>query len=180
MTAEMYERNKRDLLGSTFLERFTTFFYFMPLREQQEWTKRERVKSEILWKNFAPSPRKKIKKNVIFGDFYANLGQISVDFAILSCKSYLRVYEQVKSLAIAHASLNGRNELCQDDVDFLMSLRQYLNNPSAPNESKIIQFANEGRSQKDICLLLNMSPSTYQPYISKVLRTAKLRGLLAI
>ncbi len=177
MTSEMYEHNKNDLLGSTFLERFITLFYLMPIREQRDFLKNKESRRKMRPKTFKKR-LKKPKKSVIFGDFYAIFTQISEDLAILSGKSLFGTDDQIKAIAVAHAYLNGRSEICQDDVDFITSLRQYYNNPFAPNEHKIIQFAKEGRSQKDICLLLNMSPEKYRPYVSRVIKTAKLRGLL--
>ncbi len=179
MTLESYQYYKDMLLGSSFMERVITLFYAMPMREQMDFVMHKHKRVCFKWKDFKPE-NFKTKKKVKFGHFLSILSEKSHEFAVLAGKSFFGTDDQLKSLVAAHACLNGREEVCRDDIEFLYSLKSYFNNPFAPNEHKIIQFKKEGRSQKDICLLLNKDPDKYQPYVSLVIRKAKLRGLIEI
>ena len=57
-------------------------------------------------------------------------------------------------------------------------LEPYLVNPFAPNQHRIIQLKKQGRSHKDICLVLGRDPEKYRPYVSRVIRKARERGVI--
>lgn len=173
MTLESYQRYKNVLLGSTFLERFLTLFYMMPFREQKAFVMEKSQRLDIKFEKIT----KKIKKNVKINGFLHVLTQKSRDFSILSGKSFLGTHDQIVSLAKSHACLNEREEICQDEIDFLDCLQNYMKNPMSPNDSAIIRFRTEGRTYEDICLLLNKDPKKYIPYVSRVISKAKERGL---
>ena len=154
MTMELYQYHKDILLSSTFLERFMTLFYAMPVREQISFVEEKHKRVCFKWRDFKPE-KISFKKKAKFCDFLPKISEISQNFAVLSCKSFFGVADQIKSICSAHACLNGRGEVTQDDMNFINSLLPYMNNPFAPNEHKIIMFARQGRTQKDICLLLN-------------------------
>jgi hypothetical protein len=175
MTAESYERYKNELLGSTFLERFTSLFYAMSKAEQREFIKEKKFRMKVLNKEKI----KLYKRDTDMTGYMTQLEQIVETFSILSCKSLFGTDDQVKSLVAAHACLNGRKELVQDDIDFLLSLEPYYNNPFAPNEAKILKLYTQGKNQKEICVSLGQNPSKYQPYVSRVIRTGKMRGVIA-
>lgn len=175
MTSESYEQYKDDLLGKTFTERFLTFFYGMPIAEQRHFISEKLERMKI-------SNSKKLKisrKKADFGLFLPIFQDISERFSVLACQAFMGVDDQVKTLAEAHCCLNGREKICQDDVDIFSVITPYMNNPFAPNEHKIIGFAKQGRSQKDICLLLNKTSKGYKSYVSDVIKKARLRGIVA-
>lgn len=182
MTSEAYMQDKDALLGSTFLERFLTLFYSMPMVEQREYLSEEKQKKMVKkLRKIRGFFTKKPKKNGFFlenfGKFHQILIEIAKDFSALSLKSFIGTYDQLVALVHAHASLNRRDYMCQDDIDFVKSLESYVNDFTAPNQGKIVQLSQNGHSQRDICLILGMNPERYKPYVSRVLKKAKLRGL---
>ena len=78
----------------------------------------------------------------------------------------------------SHLALNERDEIVSDDLKPLRMLEPYLINPFTPNQHRIIQLARQGKSQKDICLILGRDPEEYRPYVSRVIRKAMERGVL--
>jgi hypothetical protein len=179
MTMEMYQYHKDKLLGSTFLERFITLFYAMPVREQLNFVEEKHKRVGFSWRDFRPEEMR-FKRKIVFGDFLPKMTEITQRISVLGGKSFFGTDDQIKSLCSAHAGLNGREKIGVDELFFINTLIPYFDNPFAPNEHKIIEFARQGRSQKDICLLLDKSPEKYQPYVSKVVKKAKMRGLITI
>jgi hypothetical protein len=175
ITMESYNKYESKLLGSTFLERFLTLFYKMPEAEQTDFLENRELKFSLKFGKKTPFLPKKCIKNY---DFYKKLLiDYSRTYSVLSLKSYLGTYDCLVALIKAHLTLNGRDEICSDDVDLLKMLRDYLVNPFAPNESRVVEFYKQGRSLKEICLLLNRKPEDYIAYVSRVIKKAKERGL---
>jgi len=56
--------------------------------------------------------------------------------------------------------------------------REYLVNPSCPNTSRIVELYQQGRSQRDMCLLLDRDYDKYGPFVSRVLKVARMRGVI--
>ena len=179
MTSESYNQYSKMLLGSSFLERFITLFYAMPWKEQYNFMKEKEKRVNFNWKDFKPD-KILFKRRISKSEFLGELTEIASTAACLAMKSFAGTDDQLKSLASAHAALNSREKMIEEDVFFIKSLMPYFSNPFAPNEFKIVRLAQEGRSQKDICLLLDKDVDGYQPYVSKVIKTAKERGLVSI
>jgi len=110
--------------------------------------------------------------------YHKNITEYAKLFSVYEMKSYASGLDHVYSLIRSHCYLNGRDYMCDDDIKLLKITLDYLNNTTAPNRSKIIMFHNQGRSQLDICLLLGKNPKKYQPYVSKILSLAKIRGII--
>ena len=112
------------------------------------------------------------------GEYRKAFIEFGKDYSALSIRSFLGCVDQVEALAVSHAVLNGRNRLCGDDMEVVRMARGYLVNPSCPNRSRIVALYQQGRSQRDICLLLNRDYEKYRPYVSKVLKKARMRGVI--
>ena len=179
MTLEAFARYEESLLSMTFLERFLTLHYKMPPKEQRYFyeTREERAKdaAKIL-------PKEKIKirpfKIANLKEHRKTLKTLAQDFSAMSLRSFLGCADQVEALAISHAVLNERFWLCEDDLHVLRMARDYIVNQLSPVKSRILQLYEQGRNQHDICLLLNKDYKSYRPHVSRVLREAKLRGII--
>lgn len=177
MTLEAYERYERDLLSSTFLERFITLFYNMPEEEQHHYYEFKEKMAEDAGTPPTIRPNLRWGRMMNLKEYRPVLSSLAKDYSALSMRSFLGCVDQVEALASSHAVLNDRFWLCEDDLEIVRLARDYLSNPASPNKSKIIQMHKQGRSQSDICLLLNRNYESYRPFVSKVLKEAKLRGI---
>jgi hypothetical protein len=176
MTLEAYKRYEHDLLASTFLERFVTLFYTMPKKEQRHYYACKEEMEEAAGATPIINPRS-FRKIINIKKFKSALSVLADDFSALSLRSFQGCADQVEALACSHAILNDRFWLCEDDLDVVKIAREYLVDPASPNKSRIVQFHLQGKNQRDICLLLNMDYETYRPFVSRVIREAKLRGI---
>lgn len=172
ITPASYERNESAIEDSTFLDRFMVVFYNMPLKEQIERSRHEPVVKQ------ADRIILKYGKIVNLDEYKPYMEPFISDFSAYSGRAYFGQADAVRALVCSHAILNDRFYLCNDDIEILNMTRDYLNNPMRPNRRKIIEFGRQGRSIKDICLLLGKAPDDYKGYASRILKDARNEGLL--
>jgi len=175
MTLESYNKYQSTLIGSTFLERFLTLFYSMT---EEELTEFARKRDEKISMKFG----KKLRiKTITFVEIDKNYKEVLIDYAkrfsVLSVKGFNSCHDVVLAIVRSHAALNNRNYICDDDIEMLRITENFLNNPFAPNESKIIEFYKQGRSYREICMLLGKDEG-YKSYVSRVVKKAKERGII--
>jgi hypothetical protein len=89
------------------------------------------------------------------------------------------LFDMVKSAAIAYAILSGRRKITHAEYRFLDMLEPYLRNPNESVKLKILELAHQGRSIHDICSMLDKEYESYRPFVSKVIREYRRRGVLA-
>lgn len=176
MTLESYLKYESRLLGSTFLERFTTLFYMLPMIEMEEYTEEFEKKSKL---EFGKKVTFRKTDVINLEDYKKVLIEYAKRWSALSMKSFNGCFDQIEGLINAHIALNRRRKLLPDDLDFLRMLEPYLINPISPNINRIITLHRQGRSNKDICLVLGKSPTTYAPYVSRILKKARVRGVVS-
>lgn len=178
MTLSSFIRNERDLADSTMLERFLTVFHNMPLSEQEYYWD-NRVANSIKAASKKPKDLQlKFKKIANLDEYKQQIKLLIGDFSTLSGRAWLRQADAAEALVKAHAILNDRFYICRDDIELLKLAREYLSNPASPNRSKIIMYALQDRSVKDICLLLGQDPDKYKAFVGRVMRDAKNEGIL--
>jgi hypothetical protein len=102
--------------------------------------------------------------------------QLAKDFSYASLSSPVSSQDLIKATLRAHASLNRRNEVCMDDLRFVLMLRPYLTNPFSPYDGLIVKYRAQGFSIREIAR--KIGKSKYNRQIQRVLRKAELRGLL--
>jgi hypothetical protein len=103
------------------------------------------------------------------------LGQ---EYGVLSEKSQIGSVDQVRNVLVAHAAFNGRKAVMQDDIVFAEYIRRYLADPFAPNNNKIIGYYGMGLSYAEICKKLGMDSQKYKPFISRIIKQARQRGIV--
>ena len=175
MTLESFNRYENVLLGSTFLERFLTLFHNMPLVEQRSFIHNKDIKMAMRFDRKLRISQRTITNFKRYEEVFKGL---AIDFSALSLRSFLGSFDVVKALAQAHASLNQRTKIIQDDLDAIKLARDYLINPMSPNENRIIRLFRQGKNYTDICLILGKEPKSYKPFVSRVVRRAKERGTI--
>lgn len=176
LTLESYTRNKNTLFSSTFHERFLTVFYVMTEAEINEWLEHKDEKISIKW----DKPKIQVKPREIknWEEYKKLIIDYAKRFSVYSLKSINGQYDLIRALLKTHANMNDRDYLCEDDFNLLKLIEPYLIDPIAPNESRIVEFYKQGRSIKDICLLLGKQEESYKPYVIRVLKKARERGII--
>lgn len=172
-TTESFNYYKNRLEYSTVLERFLVVHYKLTLAEQRE-------SRPFFLRKYKPDFRiEEIKPRKIMnlGKYDNNITEYAMDYSALSLRAFNSCKDMIIALLKSNAILNGRNYITLDDLYLARMLRDYLKDPYTPNDPTIIECLRQGRSYRDICLLLNMKPS-YKSYISKVARKAQERGLI--
>jgi len=177
LTIESYNKYEKTLLGSTLLERFLTIFYIMPEAEIKHFIENKEEKLKIKWKGKIKFLSNLEVKNL--KDYKTTLIDYAKRWSVLSLKSINGCYDMISSMVKSHLALNQREYIKEDELDVLKMTEQYLVNPFSPNQSRIIEFYKQGRSWKDICLLLGKEPEKYKTYVFKVLRKARERGVIS-
>ena len=172
-TTESFNYYKNKLEYSTVLERFLVLHYKLTLEEQRESRAfiLRKYKPEIKVEEIKPRTIKNLKK-------YDNvIKEYAMDYSALSLRAYNSCKDMIVAMVKSHAILNERNYITLDDLYLVRMVRDYLKDPFAPNDPIIIECLRQGRTYRDICLLLNKKLS-YKAYVSKVARKAKERGLI--
>jgi hypothetical protein len=169
----VYEKN---LLKNTFLERAFTVFYRLTEEEENMFSREreERVKMKPLKLRLTSA------KTVSVDEYTDRIIELARRYSALSLTQYMGCFDRISALIKTHAMLNNRSYVAKDDfqlIEMLFSGRYFVN-PMAPNVPRIVELAKLKYSYKDICLLLNQSPETYRPYVTKVINRAKRDGLL--
>jgi hypothetical protein len=178
MTLESYNKYESKLLGSTMLERFLTIFYSMPVVEQVNYVRERR--SKIVEIKPPEIDIQVIDASIDFEKYIEVLIDISKNVSALAMKSFIGTFDQIRALTHSHAILNTRDYLCDDDINFINVILPYLSNPFASNNAKIIKLRQQGRSYKDIAMMLGKKPASYKGHVSRIIRKAKERGIIDI
>jgi len=177
MSLESYSYYEKRLMLSTFLERFFNVFWLMPEAEQKKYMDDVEKRKLVKWSGSIKNIKSIIPLNI--GEYTARIIDLGVVCGVNQFKSVIGSVDMVRALLSSHACLNGRSNLVEDDFAFAkFIIDNYTINPYSPNRIKIVKFIRAGYKQMDICVLLNKNPEKYQPYVSRVYKMAKARGLV--
>ncbi|MBS7631682.1 hypothetical protein KEJ47_08995 [Candidatus Bathyarchaeota archaeon] len=177
ITPHMLNRNRNDLLGNTFLDRCLTVYYKLTNKEMSEGNLQREERNKLKIGKFKQKLHEKditiSKEDIVRFDEYAKRWRVLGGYATTS-----RLFDMIKSAAIAYAILLDHKSIGEDEYSFLNVIEHYVRSPFEPSKTQIIQLADQGRSIKDICLIMNQDYKTFRPYVSRVLKEARLRGVL--
>jgi len=178
MTSEAYLNYKDRLFGLTFAERFLTLHHTLTKQEKNEWVAKEERFRKMRFKKLITVDD--IETDVEIQKKYFNvIRYLAQEFSYLSLKTFVGCQDLIKGTLRAHASLNGRDHICRDDIEFVAMVKEYLVNPFSPYEGRIVKYRAQGFSYRDICKKLGKS-SSYIGQIQRVVKKAELRGILDI
>jgi len=174
ITLESYMNYNRELIESTFGERCLTLYHFINEQEERDFnkTKEERIRmmfgDRLLFR----------RSSVNFSDYIDRINEIAMRWKALSLSpSGTRSFDRVKSVLGSNAVLNGRTKIVEDDFSVIDMLEGHLMNPLSPH-LEIIRYALHGYSHRDICFKLKKDPVKYRPYVSRVLKMYRRKGIL--
>jgi len=177
MTSEAFQNYKDRLFGLTFAERFFTAHHALSEQEKHEWIDREERSAKTQF-------GEKITQDDIETDvripkkYYQTIRYLAQDFSYMSLKTFIGCRDIIKATLKAHASLNHRDEVCRDDLEFIRMIKDYLVNPFSPYEGKVDKYRAEGFSIRDICKKIDRP--NYIKQVQRVVQKAELRGILPL
>lgn len=175
ITSEAYKNYKDRLFGLTFSERFLTAHHAFTSQQKEEWVTMEEDAKRMRYGG-------KITVDDIINDveiqarYLPLIRHLAQEFSYASLTSPIGCQDLIKGTLRAHASLNKRKQVCIDDVRFVLMIRRYLKNPFSPYEGKIVKYAAQGLSLREIAL--EIGKPNYIQQIQRVIRKAQLRGIL--
>lgn len=177
ITSEAYQNYKDRLFGLTFSERLLTAHHTLSKQEKDEWVAKEERARKLHFEDCITVDDIETDAR-IQRKYYKLIQYLAEEFSYLSLRSFVGCQDLIKATLLAHASLNKRQEVCKDDLKFLMMIKEYLVNPFSPFEGKIVKYASEGFSYRDICKKLGKP--NYIRQVQRVVEKAKLRGILDV
>ena len=135
ITSEAYQNYKDRLFGLTFAERLLTVHHVLTEPEKNEWVEKEERTKSMRFREFITEDD--IETEVeIQRKYYDIIRYLSEDFSYLSLRTFIGCQDLIKGTLKAHASLNQRNYICRDDIEFLRMMKDYLINPFSPVRRK--------------------------------------------
>ena len=179
MTSESYQNYKDRLFGLTFQERVLTVHSILKEEEILFWTARQEETAKIHYNGKITLADIELKINRIPSEYLETIQHQAREFSYLSLKGYIGCQDTIKGILRAHAALNKRHDICNDDLMLLSMIKPHLTNPFSPNEGKIVKYAAQGLSYRNICALIGKDKN-YVRYVYSVVEKARLRGIIPI
>jgi len=178
MTSEAYLNYKDRLLGLTFGERLLALHHTLTKPEKDEWVEKEEKSRKMRFEELITVDD--IETDVVIRKKYFNvIRHLAQEFSYLSLKTFIGCQDLIKGTLKAHASMNDRDHICRDDIEFVEMVKEYLVNPFSPYEGRIVKYRAQGFSYRDICKKLGKSGS-YLGQVQRVVKKAELRGILDV
>ncbi|MEM3551030.1 MAG: hypothetical protein QXV01_08070 [Candidatus Bathyarchaeia archaeon] len=169
--------NRKDTLGNTFLERCIVVYSQLTDQEMAEANLNREEKQALRPPKFKQTLHERDVK--ISKEDLVRLNEYAKRWRILGAyTSSSQTFDIIKSIATAYAILSGHITLTSEEYRYLDMLEPHIRNPFENVKLTILEFAFQGRSVKDICLLLNRDYDKYHPYVSRVLNEYRREGVL--
>lgn len=177
ITSEAYQNYKDRLFGLTFAERFLILHHLLTEQEKTDWVRKEEFSKTIKFPFKITTDD--IETHVEIPRKYQNLiTYLAREFSYSSLKTFIGCQDLIKATLKAHASLNKRNTVCEDDIKFVRMIQDYLTNPFSPYEGLVIRYKAQGFSIRDICK--KIGKPNYGNQAEKIIHKAQLRGILEL
>ena len=116
--------------------------------------------------------------NIDLSKHSKRINELSKEWAILAYRSRMGIFDVIEVLLKAHAVLNDRIEICEDDFEFLKMVEPLIIDKTAPHQHEILKMYLKGSSHREICAGLQKEEESYKSYVSKVIHTAIERGII--
>jgi hypothetical protein len=96
----------------------------------------------------------------------------------LTMRSFVSCEDIIKAIMRAHAALNKRNYVCEDDLYIVTLIEPYLINPFSRYEGQIVKLRAQGLSYREI--QEKIGKKNYLRQIQRVVKKAQIRGILPL
>ena len=178
ITSESFQNNKYRFLGLTFLERVLVAHSLLTNIENESWVSKQDKLATIHFNG-------KIRLNDIEPEikeiptaYYGEIQRQAREYSYLSLKGFIGCQDLIKGIVRAHAALNKRQEICDDDFKLLSMIKPCLTNPFSPYEGQIVKLRAQGFSYNKIQEAIGKK--NYRRQIQRVVEKAQIRGILPI
>ena len=112
-----------------------------------------------------------------FSEYNERIIKVATFWSEMTNKSLPSCYDQVKAIVRAHALLNKRNMILEDEFEFLSLVEPNIVAPD-DKKKKILTLYRQNKNYDDICKELGENPDTFQGQISRVIKDFKQRGVI--
>jgi len=177
ITPKSYFNHRDKVLGNTFTERCIVVYHQLTPKEMRDANlnrdKRNLMKIDRAKEALGEREIIVTRDDLVRFDDYAKRWQI-----LSASPSSSQMFDIIKSIAIAHAILSKHTKIMESEYAYLDKLEPYLRNPFESIKMKILELAHQGRSIRDICLILNQDYDKYRPFVSRTIREYRIQGVL--
>jgi hypothetical protein len=177
ITPHSFMVNRERLLGNTIVERCLVVYHALTEEEMSEANLNRNQRDAMKMEKFKPCLReedvKVSKSDLVRFNEYARRWRFLGAYSSSSS-----LFDMIKSIAIAYAILSGNRRITKAEYRYLDMLEPHLQNPDESVKLTILQLAHQGRSIKDICLVLNKDYEKYRPFVSRTISEYRQKGLL--
>jgi hypothetical protein len=177
ITPTSFLYNRRGLLDNTFVERCLTVYHELTEEEMTDANlnraKRNSIKIERFKRTINERDVEIRREDDVRFNEYARRWRILGAYTSSSS-----LFDIIKSIAVAYAILSGHREITSEEYRYLDVLEPYICSPFENVKLTILELARQGRSIRDICLILDQNYDTYRPFVSRVINEYRRKGVL--
>lgn len=177
ITPTSFFYNRKGLLGNTFTERCLIVYHELTDEEMSDANLNRAKRASMKVERFKQTVREKdveiSREDLVRFDEYARRWRILGAYTSSSA-----VFDMIKSVAVAYAILSSHKKITSDEYRFLNMLEPCVRNRFEGVRLRILELAREGRSKRDIWLILNRDYKTYRSYVSRVINEFRRKGVL--
>jgi len=178
ITPDSYFRNRRKLLGNTFIERCMVVYHELTDEEMSQANlsrdKRASMKMEPFKQTIKEEDVKTTKEDIVRFNEYARRWRILGAYSSSSS-----LFDMMRSATVAYAILGGHSRITEGEFRFLDMLEDHIRNPFEGVRLRILELAHQGRSIRDICNILDKDYETYRPFVSRTILEYRRKGVLS-
>jgi len=176
LTSESYQHNKNTLLATTFSERLLQVHHRLTREEKNMWLEKSRKTKSLRYEEKITIDDICLEVSIT-KKYLERIRAFSRRFSYPTLKTQIGCQDLVTATLCAHAALNNRDEICDDDFTFLRMVEPYLTDPFSSNEGKIVEYYDRGLSYRRICRKLGKT-GNYLGQVQRVVDRAALRGVI--
>ena len=177
ITPTPYLRNRRTLLENTFANRCLIVYHQLTEEEMSEANLNRESRNSMKIERFKQTLHERDIK--ITRDDLVRFNEYAKRWRILGAyTSSSAVFDMIKSVTVAYAILSGHDKISSEEYRLLDMLELHVRSPFENVKLMILELAYQGRSIRDICLILDRDYEKYRPYVSRVIKEYRTSGIL--
>ncbi len=179
ITPQSFLYNQRNLLDNTFANRCLKVYHELTEKEMTDANLNREKRNSLRIERFKQAVNEKdvkiSREDTVRFDQYARRWRILGAYTSSS-----NLFDMIKSVAVAYAILSGHKEITNQEYRFLDILEPHIRSPIERVKLTILDLAYQGRSIRDICLILNRDYDRYRSYVSRVINEYRRKGVLPL
>jgi len=178
VTKEAYQSHRKRIINSTWGERYASIFLNLDELDMEVLLKSKREKMKLI---FDDKKFDKLKDYQMDTDLYSYRDRIydfCIDFSMRNDKGLARMHDHIEAMLKAHACLNERKNLEEDDFEFVELVAPYLIDNIFEERYDIYRLARRGMKPVEIAEVIGFTTDAQLQLIYKSINRARIRGVL--